>query len=725
MHSVQSTAFQRNENNGLPAQGQRQNAGLDGQAAWTAGLSFISSKSRQRKQQRMSRPLVEINGFPPSAPQAMGRTSNPGLFAQHGQQPQQAQQTQTPAAAQAAQPQQQSFVEQQRALLAAHQQRQAQRQAEQQAQQQPSPLLRQPQPQPAGNRSAQTVQTDAMDDGIGDGVEDNCFANFATDELEAAGLRPHPDKIAETSALASVPVPPVSYKTSFPAEIVTKGLISAAQFMAVRLACAKHETLLKDGSRAGFFLGDGPGVGKGRQIAATIFENVSKGRTKAIWLSASADLVHDAERDLEDIGAKKYRSAGLQLLPLKSVTAGERNLSRKPGWEKGIVFSTYDLLISGEAGRGKAGGKRRASSAAAAAAAAAGAEGVKEEAKEEEEDEFGEGSRLAQLVEWFGGAEYDGLIVLDECHKAKNCLPKEAETNDGRNLKQKESKTSRAVVELQRRCRNARVLYVSATGATESENLCYMERLGLWGEGTAYGSKREFVNMLKTYGVRAMELVAMELKQSGSYLARTLSYEGVRFDLVPVRVTGEFKQLYDRAAGLWQELLEAVKETAQFADKKAKKEMFAQFYGAQLRFFKQLCTAGKVDEVERLSKEALARGQCVVIGLQSTGEARTAAYVAAHGGSEALFESFSFETSAQEILLDLIGKYVVNSGAAEELRKRARELRLPGNPLDDLIDRLGGPSQVAEMTGRSKRMERQPGGGFRYVARNAGSSLDR
>lgn len=35
------------------------------------------------------------------------------------------------------------------------------------------------------------------------------------------------------------------------------GAISALQFHAVRLACARHEQLLPDGSRAGFFLGDG------------------------------------------------------------------------------------------------------------------------------------------------------------------------------------------------------------------------------------------------------------------------------------------------------------------------------------------------------------------------------------------------------------------------------------------------------------------------------------
>lgn len=35
------------------------------------------------------------------------------------------------------------------------------------------------------------------------------------------------------------------------------GAISALQFQAVRLACARHEQKLPDGSRAGFFLGDG------------------------------------------------------------------------------------------------------------------------------------------------------------------------------------------------------------------------------------------------------------------------------------------------------------------------------------------------------------------------------------------------------------------------------------------------------------------------------------
>ena len=41
------------------------------------------------------------------------------------------------------------------------------------------------------------------------------------------------------------------------------------------------------------------------------------------------------------------------------------------------------------------------------------------------------------------------------------------------------------------------------------------------------------------------------------------------------------------------------------------------------RFFKYLCIAAKVPEVIQLAKRGVVDGKCVVIGLQSTGEART------------------------------------------------------------------------------------------------------
>jgi len=45
-------------------------------------------------------------------------------------------------------------------------------------------------------------------------------------------------------------------------------------------------------------------VGKGRQVAAVIADNFFRGKTKAIWFSASNSLKEDAKRDLSDIGCE-------------------------------------------------------------------------------------------------------------------------------------------------------------------------------------------------------------------------------------------------------------------------------------------------------------------------------------------------------------------------------------------------------------------------------------
>jgi hypothetical protein len=52
---------------------------------------------------------------------------------------------------------------------------------------------------------------------------------------------------------------------------------------------------------SGFFLGDGAGVGKGRQLAGIIIENWNQGRRRHLWFSVSADLMHAAKRDLVNL----------------------------------------------------------------------------------------------------------------------------------------------------------------------------------------------------------------------------------------------------------------------------------------------------------------------------------------------------------------------------------------------------------------------------------------
>lgn len=101
-------------------------------------------------------------------------------------------------------------------------------------------------------------------------------------------------------------------------------------------------------------------------------------------------------------------------------------------------------------------------------------------------------SRLKQLLQWCG-EDFDGLIIFDECHKAKNLCP----VGSG-----KPTKTGQTVLELQNKLPKARVVYASATGASEPKNMAYMVRLGLWGQGTAFPTFNDFIAAVEKRFVR-------------------------------------------------------------------------------------------------------------------------------------------------------------------------------------------------------------------------------
>jgi hypothetical protein len=85
---------------------------------------------------------------------------------------------------------------------------------------------------------------------------------------------PHPDTLVETTSLACTKyVEAVDYDVTAVANLMKPGSLSAAQLETTLLAGSRHQTLLPNGARAAFFLGDGAGVGKGRQIASVIMDN--------------------------------------------------------------------------------------------------------------------------------------------------------------------------------------------------------------------------------------------------------------------------------------------------------------------------------------------------------------------------------------------------------------------------------------------------------------------
>src|SRR3546814_13796866 len=75
------------------------------------------------------------------------------------------------------------------------------------------------------------------------------------------------------------------------------------------------------------------------------------------------------------------------------------------------------------------------------------------------------------------------------------------------------SQQGRAGLRLQHALPSARIVYVSATGATTVHNLAYAQRLGLWGgEDFPFATRAEFVEAIAAGGVAAMEVLARDLR---------------------------------------------------------------------------------------------------------------------------------------------------------------------------------------------------------------------
>jgi P-loop containing NTP hydrolase pore-1 len=161
-------------------------------------------------------------------------------------------------------------------------------------------------------------------------------------------------------------------------------------------------------------------------------------------------------------------------------------------------------------------------------------------------DERGEKlSRVRQIVEWLG-PDFGGVVVFDESHAMQNAAGGKGERGD-----QAASQQGRAGLRLQHALPNARVVYVSATGATTLHNLGYAQRLGLWGgEDFPFARRAEFVEAIEEGGVAAMEVLARDLKALGLYAARSPSYEGVEYELIEHELTPEQIRIYDAYAGI-------------------------------------------------------------------------------------------------------------------------------------------------------------------------------
>ena len=539
--------------------------------------------------------------------------------------------------------------------------------------------------------------------------------------FEAAGE--HPTALVESVAMGSIPAPIPAHIPHLPERTVTERMLSSSQIETVIYAGHAWSQLLpgtfkptKEGVglaldeegrryRKGFFLGDGTGAGKGRQVAACILDNWLKGHRRHIWVTKNEPLLEDARRDWSALGGL---SGDVQ--PVSNWKIDEPiKLS------EGVLFVTYPTLRSMRA----------------------------------------DSSRLQQILDWVG-PDFDGVIAFDEAHEMGGVAG-----GEGALGKKEGSQQGICGVLLQNHLPDARVLYASATGASDVNNLAYAVRLGLWGPETAFADREAFIAEIRKGGIAAMELVARDLKALGLYTARALSFAGVEYDVLKHALTPLQIEIYDTYANAWSVIhqnMEAALEFTNVVDgleggtlnSGAKAAARSRLESCKQRFFGQVLLAMKLPTVIAAVEQHLKAGQSVVLQLVTTAEAildrrlnqmsaeeradptidlSPTEYIADY--LQRAFPTRQMETYTDDTgtarsrpMADEAGNPVYNPdaiAARDTMLEHICALPPIKSALDALIEHFG-TDDVAEVTGRTRRLVPTSDGRQKVETRSARAS---
>jgi hypothetical protein len=133
------------------------------------------------------------------------------------------------------------------------------------------------------------------------------YEGYTLQSIRIPDASPHPTRLVQSAAMAATAPPRPSYRPLLPPQLIADGILSDAQLESVIYAGEAHSGYLAgsytvdetydnvsaapegaEGAvrfRRGWFLGDGTGAGKGRQVAGIILDN---------WLRPAPDWIRGA-----------------------------------------------------------------------------------------------------------------------------------------------------------------------------------------------------------------------------------------------------------------------------------------------------------------------------------------------------------------------------------------------------------------------------------------------
>jgi len=527
-------------------------------------------------------------------------------------------------------------------------------------------------------------------------------ANISTDEnrvfnswtpriVQFEGQKPHPYPLVEANTLASIRPEALARAPLISRTAVLNGAVSDAQAEAIAIVVNAHEKLISitEGeeivvARRGALLADGTGTGKSTTAIGVVFDASERGFHRHVIVLEKRKHIEAFKKALRSIGSAIPIQSYQDVLVKNTIELAQ-----------GIVAVTYATLRQTDEARYPA---------------------------------------VEALARWMQAqADGNGVIFFDESQNMRN-----AENDDGAISLQ-----ATAAMKLEGALLLSRVVYASATGATQIQNLGYMRRLGLWGPSNIHPTFNEFAAHMRASA--SLEALAIHLKSQGLMASRTLSLSGVTYTTLDHTYTVAQRANYQLITQLIADTIAIGKQFFSIYRNNKTSLSLAQLgmptlgYSADATVSALLSSIARsiVETVEtsflmptviERAERAIREGMAPVIQLSSTGEAEFNRQLDGGKDVSEIKVGSSIVNILEHILLPASKLQPTLTRNLNHLTHHLVHLlerwkRVPSVelPLDQIMDAFG-PEAFGEMSGRSKRRLKD-GTSYRVAPRNQQDAL--